>query len=129
MRRTALLLAAALLAGCSIFAPPDPADQAAGMWQERLPTGNTTKLVSLWIQPAGRATLETVVLGQPGQPMQIGRWSFVEPNQLTVQLEDTSGKPQGQPLVYDLVGDRLIPKRWDHALYGDAGLPLRRRVH
>ena len=49
-----------------IYLPPDPARKADGMWQERFPTENgSTKLVSLWLQPEGRATLETVTLERP----------------------------------------------------------------
>ncbi len=129
-RVLAVCLAAVLLAGCSIFVIPTPLTKVTGMWQERLPEGDTTKLVSLWIQPTGRATFETVVLGQDrGSPVVSGRWSLVDDNQLTVQLEDDTGAPQGQPLVWELAGDRLNPKRWDRKLYGPEGLPLRKREH
>jgi hypothetical protein len=123
-----LLLVAAL--GCAYLGPPDPARKADGMWQERFPTENgSTKLVSLWLQPEGRATLETVTLGQQRSEPQYGRWTFRDDNQLTVQMEDQALKPIGQPLVFQLVGDRLIPKKWDKSVYGPDGLALRRRVN
>ncbi|HEV7733344.1 MAG TPA: hypothetical protein VGR62_14325 [Candidatus Binatia bacterium] len=129
-RVAALCFTVVLLAGCSLFVIPTPLTKLTGMWQERLPDGYTTKLVSLWIQPNGRATFEMVTLGQDrGAPVVAGRWSLVDDTQLTVQLGDDTGKPQGQPLVYDVAGDRLIPKRWDHKLYGPEGLPLRKREH
>ncbi len=126
----AVLLALTTL-GCAFLGPRDPARKADGMWQDRFPAENgSTKLVSLWLQPQGRATLETVTLGQqrPADP-QVGRWTFRDDNQLTVQLEDQAEKPIGQPLVFELVGDRLVPKRWDKAVYGPDGLALKRRVN
>lgn len=126
----ALLLVVTTL-GCAYLGPRDPARKANGMWQQRFPTADgSTRLVSLWLQPQGRATLETVTLGQqrPADP-QVGRWSFRDDNQLTVQLEDISDKPVGEPLVFELVGDRLVPKRWDKSVYGPDGLDLQRRVN
>lgn len=123
-----LLVAAAL--GCAYLGPPDPARKADGMWQERFPlSGGGTKVVSLWLQPEGRATLETITLGQPRTEPQGGRWSFRDDNQLTVQLEDPAEQPVGEPIVFTLVGDKLIPKRWDKAVYGADGIPLRRRIN
>jgi hypothetical protein len=123
-----LLLVLAI--GCAYLGPPDPARKADGMWMERFPTPEgSTKVVSLWLQPTGRATLETVQLGQQRTEPQGGRWSFREDNQLTVQLENELGDPVGQPLVFDLVGDKLVPKKWDAGVYGTDGIPLRRRVN
>jgi hypothetical protein len=127
-RLAPLLLVAAL--GCAFLGPPDPARKADGMWQERFATADGgTKLVSLWLQPEGRATLETVTLGKARTEPQGGHWSFRDDNQLTVQLQNAAGEDVGQPLVFDLVGDKLVPKKWDQAVFGKDGIPLRRRIN
>jgi hypothetical protein len=78
--------------------------------------------VTLWLQPGGRAALETVELGKERVPAQNGSWS-AQGDEVTVTFEGAS-----EPLVFGIVRDDLVPKRWDRKLYGENGLRLTRRA-
>ena len=78
--------------------------------------------MTLWLQPGGAATLETVYVGKGRGPVTGGRWSIAG-DEVTVQLDDGS-----KPLVYTMTTDRLVPKQWDHDVYGSQGLMLQRRA-
>jgi hypothetical protein len=127
MTRAALRLVCVLLAlaawGCPMPPPPLPSSTVPGVYHARLPAADaSTRLVTLWLQPGGAATLETVYVGGQGRmPVQNGTWS-ASGDEVTVVIEGES-----EPLVFGIQPDRLVPKRWDRKLYGENGLPLTRR--
>ena len=125
--RTAIaVLAAATLAGlsaCPLPQPPPPATTVAGVYHARMPAADaSTQVVTLWLQPGGAASLETVFVGKGRGPVDSGRWSATG-DEITVRLDG-----QSEALVFGVDRDRLLPRRWDHARYGDAGLQLVRRA-
>jgi len=132
MRRSAVRLLLALpalaLSGCPLPQPPLPSSQAPGVWTARVaaPDGDA-RIITLWLQSGGVATLETVDIGKERQPVAHGVWS-ASGDEVTVQLRGEDGQPSGQPLVYAIGQNRLEPKQWDRNVYGPAGLPLTRRT-
>lgn len=121
-----LLCLALLLGGCFLRAR-DPSEAAAGVYHARLPAADAAgRIVTLWLEPAGTAVLETVYVGKGQAPVEHGRWS-VRDDQVTVVLLDHDDRPTGETLVFTTVENRLVPKSWDRARYGDTGLPLTRR--
>ena len=127
MIRTVAGLAGILLAlglsGCPLPVQPLPSSTVPGVYHARMPSADgNTQVVTLWLQPGGRATLETVELGKERSPVQSGSWS-AQGDELTVTLDGAT-----QPLVFAIVRDELVPKRWDRNLYGENGLRLTRRA-
>ena len=119
----AMLLVALVAAGCPLPEPKPPASTVSGVYHTRIPTPEGgARVVTLWLQPGGVATLESVAIGQPRQPAENGVWS-ASGDEVTVRIDG-----QGEPLVYTIAADRLVPKQWDRALYGESGLPLTRRA-
>jgi hypothetical protein len=126
-RRSAVAaLAAAMLlalAACPLPQKPPPAVTVAGVYHARLPAADATaRVVTLWLQPGGAASFETVFVGKGRGPVESGRWSATE-DEVTVHLDG-----QSEPLVFGIAGARLVPRRWDRSLYGEAGLELTRRA-
>jgi hypothetical protein len=125
-RATVAALAAAMLPGlaaCPLPQKPPPSVTVAGVYHARLPAPDASaRLVTLWLQPGGAASLETVLVGKGRGPVEGGRWSATE-DEVTVRLGG-----QSEPLVFGIAGDRLVPRRWDRTRYGDAGLELTRRA-
>lgn len=119
--RLAALLVVLVAAGCPIPPPPPVTTTVAGVYTVRLPGDTGPRVVTLWLQPGGSAALETVIVGTGKLPVQDGTWT-ASGDVLTVQLKG------GAPLVYTIDRDRLVPKQWDRAIYGDTGLPLVRRA-
>ncbi len=123
IRRIPSLVLLACIAGCPLPQPPPPASTVAGVYTVRQAAADaSTRVVTLWLQPGGAATLETVYVGKPRTPAATGSWS-AEGDEVTVRIAG-----QSDPLIYTIAVDRLVPKRWDHALYGEEGLPLARRA-
>ncbi len=123
-----LLAVAALgLSGCPLPQPPLPSSQAPGVWAARVPgPDGGARIVTLWLQSGGVATLETVDIGKERLPVVHGVWSATG-DEVTVQLRGEDGQPSGAPLVYTIAPDHLEPKQWDRDVYGPTGLPLTRR--
>ena len=117
------LVAPALVAGCPLPQKPPPAATVAGVYHVRLPAADASaRVVTLWLEPGGEALLETVFVGKARLPVERGAWS-ADGDELTVRLDGESA-----PLVFGIEPERLVPRRWDHSLYGDAGLTLTRRA-
>jgi len=123
-----LLLAVVILSGCPLPPQPMPSGQVGGVWSARTvaPDGSA-RIITLWLQPEEKATLETVDIGKERRPLVNGSWSAYG-DELTVQLQREDGKPNPAPLVYAIGPDTLTPKQWDQSVYGPTGLPLTRRT-
>jgi hypothetical protein len=123
-----LLLALVILSGCPLPPQPLPSGEVGGVWTARTvaPDGSA-RITTLWLQPEGKATLETVDIGKERQPLVHGSWSAYG-DELTVQLEGEDGKANPAPLVYGIGPANLTPKQWDQSVYGPTGLPLTRRT-
>jgi hypothetical protein len=123
-----LLLALVVLSGCPLPPQSLPSGEVGGVWTARTaaPDGSA-RIITLWLEPEGKATLETVDIGKERQPLVHGSWSAYG-DELTVQLQGEDGKPNPAPLVYAIGPDNLTPKQWDQNVYGSKGLPLTRRT-
>ncbi|HJW68435.1 MAG TPA: hypothetical protein VJ829_03670 [Candidatus Binatia bacterium] len=122
---TRLACAVLVLAICGCPLPPQPLPSSGvpGVYEARTPGADgNTRVVTLWLQSGGRVTLETVDLGKERAPVENGSWS-AQGEEVTVTLDGES-----EPLVFGIQRDQLVPKRWDHNLYGDGGLLLTRRA-
>ena len=121
--RLACIPVALALSGCPLPVQPLPSSTVPGVYHARVPSpdGNT-RVVTLWLQSGGRATLETVELGKERLPVENGSWS-AQGEELTVTLDGAN-----EPLVFGIVRDELVPKRWDRNVYGESGLRLTRRA-
>ena len=128
MRSFMCLLLVVALSGCRLPPQPMPSGQVGGVWTARTsaPDGNS-RIVTLWLQPEGKAALETVDIGKERQPLVHGSWSAYG-DDVTVQLQGEEGQPSPAPLVYTIGPDNLTPKQWDQKVYGPTGLPLSRRI-
>jgi hypothetical protein len=123
VRRLACVLVALAFSGCPLPVQPLPSSTVPGVYHARMPAPDgSTRVVTLWLQPGGRAALETVELGKERVPAQNGSWS-AQGDEVTVTFEGAS-----EPLVFGIVRDDLVPKRWDRKLYGENGLRLTRRA-
>ena len=123
-----LLLAVVILSGCPLPPQPMPSGQVGGVWSARTvaPDGSA-RIITLWLQPEEKATLETVDIGKERRPLMNGSWSAYG-DELTVKLQGEDGKPTPAPLVYAIGPNNLTPKQWDQNVYGPTGLPLTRRT-
>ena len=123
-----LLLAVVILSGCPLPPQPMPSGQVGGVWSARTvaPDGSA-RIITLWLQPEEKATLETVDIGKERRPLVNGSWSAYG-DELTVKLQGEDGQPGPAPLVYTIGPDTLTPKQWDQNVYGPTGLPLTRRT-
>jgi hypothetical protein len=123
--RRLALLAVVLVVGCALVRPEEPERRVLGVYQARTAVPDALgRIVTLWVQEGGRATLQTVDVGK-GSVAEGGRWS-VRDDELTVVLVAADGTER-RPLVWEAQGDRLVPRTWDPAIWGQAGLPLVRR--
>jgi hypothetical protein len=112
-----------LATGCPIPPPPPPAATVAGVYTARTAAADANaRVVTLWLQPGGEVTFETVYVGKERPPTTGGVWS-ASGDEVTVRLDG-----QAEPLVFTIAQNRLLPKQWDRTLYGDAGLTLSRRA-
>ena len=126
----AIVAVALLFSGCPMGrGPDDPSDAVAGVYTARLPAADASgRIVTLWLQAGGTATLETVYVGKGQAPVERGRWS-VRDNEVTVLLLDADDGPRQETLAFTLKDERLAAKTWDRTRWGDAGFALTRRHH
>lgn len=98
--------------------------QFVGKYQGNLPAADAAgRVISLSLNPDGTAQFTTQFIGKGEPVIEQGRW-YNKGNELTVELFKSDGRPSQFPLVWTLSGKSLIPKSWDHELYGSIGLPL-----
>lgn len=119
----AVLLTALVVAGCPLPQKPPPSATVAGVYHVRLPAADASaRVVTLWLEPGGAASLETVFVGKERLPVERGTWS-ANGDEVTVRLDGESA-----PLVFGIQPDRLEPRSWDRSRYGATGLTLTRRA-
>jgi hypothetical protein len=117
-----LAVATCGLWGCPLPPQPLPSSTVPGVYDARTTAADgSPRVVTLWLQPGGRATLETVDLGKERVPAESGSW-LAQGEEVTVTLEGES-----EPLVFGIGRDELVAKRWDRNVHGESGLTLMRR--
>ena len=82
----------------------------------------SARVVTLWLQPGGKATLETVDLGKERVPPASGTWA--------AQGERGRGdarRARASRCVLSVGHDELTVTRWDRTIHGESGLTLKRR--
>jgi hypothetical protein len=125
----AVVVASFLISACPMSSRPDDPSGAevAGVYDARLPAADASgRIVTLWLERAGAATLETVYVGKGQAPVERGRWS-VRAEEVTVRLLEADDGPRSEMLVFTLKEERLVPKTWDRSRWGEMGLSLTRR--
>ena len=72
------------------------------------------------------ATLAMAFADRPEPVVETGTWNF-HGDEITLELDaqDDSGRPM--PLIWQVKENRLVPKAWSHAHYGETGLPLEKQ--
>ena len=125
----AFVVASILISGCPMSrGPDDPSEKVAGVYTARLPAADASgRIVTLWLQAGGTATLEMVYVGKGQTPVERGRWS-VRGDEVTVALLNADDGPRDETFVFTLKDERLTARTWDRARWGDTGLVLTRRV-
>ena len=96
-----------LAVGCPIPPPPPVTTTVSGVYTTRGRGETGPRVITLWLQPGGSASLETVVVGKESRRRRRGRGS-ASGDELTVRLGADS-----TPLVYTIDQARLVPKQWD----------------
>jgi hypothetical protein len=126
----AVVAAGLLICGCSLFrGSNDPAEKVAGMYSARLPAADAAgRIVTLWLEENGTATLEIVYVGKGKPPVERGHWSLRGDDVLVDLLYADEEGARDETLVFTPKEDGLVPKAWNRARYGDLSLPLNRRL-
>ena len=122
LRSACVLLLALAISACPLPPTPLPSSTVPGVYTARTAAADgSARVVTLWLQPGGKATLETVDLGKERVPAVSGTWA-AQGEQVAVTLEGES-----EPLVLSVGRDELTVTRWDRTIHGESGLTLRRR--
>jgi hypothetical protein len=124
-------IAGLLISGCAVLRGPDaPSETLAGVYHARLPAPDASaRIITLWLEGDGTATLETVYVGKGKTPVERGRWSLRGDDVIVDLLYADEEGARNETLVFTRQDDRLVPKAWNHQRYGDMSLPLTRRVN
>jgi len=123
LRPACLLLLALAISACPLPPTPLPSSTVPGVYHARTEAADgSARVVTLWLQPGGKATLETVDLGKERVPPASGTWA-AQGEQVAVTLEGES-----EPLVLSVGRDELTVTRWDPTIHGESGLSLKRRT-
>lgn len=99
----------------------------AGTYTATLPAADAAgRTVTLLLKADLTATLSFAFEGRGEPTVETGRWNF-HGEELTLELDaqDDSGPPM--PLIWRVAGDRLVPKAWSHAHFGETGLPMEKQ--
>ena len=122
LRPACVLLLALAISACPLPPTPLPSSTVPGVYTARtVAADGSARVVTLWLQPGGKATLETVDLGKERVPAASGTWA-AQGEQVAVTLEGES-----EPLVLSVGRDELTVTRWDRTIHGESGLTLKRR--
>lgn len=99
----------------------------AGTYTATLPAADAAgRTVTLRLKADLTATLTFAFEGRGEPTVETGRWNF-HGDELTLELDaqDDSGPPM--PLIWRVADDRLVPKAWSHAHFGEVGLPMEKQ--
>lgn len=99
----------------------------AGTYTVTLPAADAaSRTVTLVLKANLTATLTMAFAGRPEPVVETGRWNF-HGDEITLELDaqDDSGPPM--PLIWRVKENRLVPKAWSHAHFGETGLPLEKQ--
>lgn len=128
-----LLPCAVALAGCGkgagtagSAAPPDTAKWNGLYASDTLPGEVHPRVLRLAVGPDTVAAVSIEFVGV-GVTLHPGHWTAVG-DVLTMQPTRGDGTPNELPFVFRLEGNRLVPLKWDRAVYGERGIPLTRQV-
>jgi hypothetical protein len=117
-----------LLSACPMRGPDDPSEVVAGVYTARLPAADASgRIITLWLERAGTASLETVYVGKGKPPVERGRWSLRGDDVIVELLYADEEGARNETLVFTRKEGQLVPKAWNRQRYGDMGLPLTRR--
>jgi hypothetical protein len=123
LRPACFLLLALVISACPLPPTPLPSSTVPGVYHARTAAADgSARVVTLWLQPGGKATLETVDLGKERVPAASGTWA-AQGEQVAVTLDGES-----EPLVLSVGRDELTVTRWDRTIHGESGLTLKRRT-
>lgn len=100
---------------------------AVGVYEARVPASTTpAKKIAVDLRHDGSATMSTEYVGKGRPTVDRARWNQKD-DVVLVQVLEQDGKPAGHPLIWTLVGERLIPRYWDFERYGSNGFTLLRK--
>ena len=123
LRPACFLLLALAISACPLPPTPLPSSTVPGVYNARtVASDGSARVVTLWLQPGGKATLETVDLGKERVPAASGTWA-AQGEEVAVTLEGES-----DPLLLSVGRDELTVTRWDRTIHGESGLTLKRRT-
>lgn len=103
--------------------------QMAGAYSAQLPSASSPgRGVTLTLGADQTVNLTTDYMNGKPAIVEVGRWEEGENNALTVTINGQEGRPYNEPNVisFDAVGDMLVAREYDQAIYGSAGLRLYR---
>jgi hypothetical protein len=125
----AVVVAALLLSACPWSrGRDDPSETVTGVYTARLPAADASaRIVTLWLEETGRASLEIVYVGKGKTPVERGSWSLRGDDVIVDLLYADEEGARNDTLVFTRKEGGLVPKAWNRARYGDLGLPLTRR--
>jgi hypothetical protein len=122
LRPACVLLLALVISACPLPPTPLPSSTVPGVYNARTAAADgSARVVTLWLQPGGKATLETVDLGKERVPAASGTWA-AQGQEVAVTLDGES-----DPLLFSVGRDELTVTRWDRTIHGESGLTLKRR--